>query len=316
MFGPVKQTAISSATLRKRQTSFTDHTTDTNGHTNGNGNGNGKGIPEVAEEEEQADGEDEERQSRPVIKLRASRHIRPLSRSRSRRDLSRAAEEDGRRPVSPDANDRESVANVRFSAHIVAKTDLSDLMPFALIAPEPNKRRPRLEPHSQVVTPTTASAASPISPAEQQQQQSTSMHEENPSSPADANVSSPVSVTGKNYAFLQQAHQPQDLKGVFVRKFRWGAIDVLDPNHCDFAALRTAVLSTHLKVRRMSNYDANTGSRQHIDSLKVLKTHTREVLYEKFRTEKLLARRATSNISDAERLRLLEGMCLTVFIFI
>lgn len=39
----------------------------------------------------------------------------------------------------------------------------------------------------------------------------------------------------------------------------------------------------------------------------VLKIHTREVLYEKYRTEKLLARRATRNISDEDRLKLLEG---------
>jgi septin family protein len=39
----------------------------------------------------------------------------------------------------------------------------------------------------------------------------------------------------------------------------------------------------------------------------ILKTHTKEVLYEKYRTEKLLARRATANITDDERQRLLEG---------
>lgn len=39
----------------------------------------------------------------------------------------------------------------------------------------------------------------------------------------------------------------------------------------------------------------------------MLKTHTKEVLYEKYRTEKLLARRATRQITDDERQRLLEG---------
>lgn len=34
---------------------------------------------------------------------------------------------------------------------------------------------------------------------------------------------------------------------------------------------------------------------------------TREVLYEKYRTDKLLARRATANISEKERKRLLQG---------
>jgi len=76
---------------------------------------------------------------------------------------------------------------------------------------------------------------------------------------------------------------------VFVRRFRWGMVDVLDPTHCDFAALRTAVLSTHMKV---------------------LKTHTREVLYEKFRTEKLLARRATRKIGEEQTKKLLEDLGL------
>lgn len=39
----------------------------------------------------------------------------------------------------------------------------------------------------------------------------------------------------------------------------------------------------------------------------LLKIRTKEVLYEKYRTEKLLARRATANISDDQRQRLLEG---------
>lgn len=40
----------------------------------------------------------------------------------------------------------------------------------------------------------------------------------------------------------------------------------------------------------------------------MLKTHTREVLYEKFRTEKLLARRATQKIGEEETKKLLEGL--------
>ena len=39
----------------------------------------------------------------------------------------------------------------------------------------------------------------------------------------------------------------------------------------------------------------------------MLKIRTKEVLYEKYRTEKLLARRATRNISEDETRRLLEG---------
>ena len=39
----------------------------------------------------------------------------------------------------------------------------------------------------------------------------------------------------------------------------------------------------------------------------MLKTHTREVLYERFRTEKLLVRRATQKIGEKEAKRLFEG---------
>jgi septin family protein len=41
--------------------------------------------------------------------------------------------------------------------------------------------------------------------------------------------------------------------------------------------------------------------------LQLLKIRTKEVLYEKYRTEKLLARRATRQISEEQRQRLLEG---------
>lgn len=258
VFGPAK--APDTAAPPKRQTHFSDTTEN--------------GIEEydinssVAESDEE-DAE-EERKPRPVIKLRPKRHgTRNLSRSRSRRDLSQAAEDD-RRPVSPDATDHESVANVRFSAHIIAKTDLSELMPFALIAPEPSKRR-RRPFYSDGVSSTTSQQ-----PSEDDHSQSSDV----PPTPMSA-------YSSRTLPYLQGP--PDDLKGVFVRKFRWGKIDVLDPNHCDFAALRTAVLSTHLKL---------------------LKIRTKEVLYEKYRTEKLLARRATRQISEEQRQRLLEEMGL------
>lgn len=37
-------------------------------------------------------------------------------------------------------------------------------------------------------------------------------------------------------------------KGKFTRSFKWGALDVLDQNHCDFRHLRTAIFH-HMKVR-------------------------------------------------------------------
>lgn len=219
VFGPSSTTP--SANTPKNQTHFASPDARGNAHTSDYAVG----------EDSDEHGEGEERQARPVIKLRSARHAngRTLSRSRSRRDLSQAAEDD-RRPVSPDATDIESVANVRFSAHIIAKTDLSTLMPFALIAPETSKRRPRPESSDSRLLAST--------------QPSEDGH------PAGAVPQTPTSsYSVRNPTFLQGP--PDDLKGVFVRRFRWGTIDILDPNHCDFAALRTAVLSTHLKVCRV-----------------------------------------------------------------
>jgi hypothetical protein len=183
---------------------------------------NGHEAAEEEQSEGEAEGEDEERQSRRVIKLRPPRHGRGLSRSRSRRDLSRAAS-DAHRPVSPDAD---SVANVRFSAHVVAKPDIGSLMPFALITPETTARSRRYPSDDLATTPSSPNT------------QSEDGH-------APDGVATPTLVQNPR-AFLEKP--PEDLRGVFIRKFRWGTVDVLNPEHCDFAALRTAVLSTHLGV--------------------------------------------------------------------
>ncbi|KAG0700138.1 Septin-domain-containing protein [Suillus ampliporus] len=215
-----------------------------------------------------SDSENMERPSRPVITLKGTRLSR--SRSRSRRDLS-AVVQDEREPYYPDGAEEDSIANIRFSANIVSKTDLSTLLPFALIAPE------------QATTPRIRR----LHPASPESNFVTREDATGPSTPvADPPVSPDSPILHKS-AFLQGP--PEDLRGVFTRKFRWGTVDVLNPDHCDFPALRTAILLTHLKV---------------------LKVHTREVLYEKYRTEKLLARRATRNIGPEEAKRLLEDLGL------
>ncbi|KAF8627466.1 hypothetical protein AX17_006278 [Amanita inopinata Kibby_2008] len=231
-----------------------------------NGNANGYNAGEETETEE-----DEERKSRPVIKLRAQRLGRVKSRSRSRRELSQVAESH-HRPTSPDTSDLESVANVRFSAQVVAKLDLNSLMPFAIVTPEANLRRRR-----QALNGGQSASPSVADPSEDGHAPS-----------VDAIPQSPVSLISSKHMPLPLG-PPEDLKGVFVRKFRWGMIDALDPNHCDFSALRTAVLSTHMKL---------------------LKVHTKEVLYEKFRTEKLLVRRVTQQFTEEERQRLLSELGL------
>lgn len=186
VFSPPKK-ATPTAETPRRQTRFADDSQ--NGHVNGNGNSNGHGEPAESDDEDDS----EERQSRPVIKLRP-RLNRGLSRSRSRRDLSIAADDD-RRPISPDA---ESLANVRFSAHIVAKTDLSALMPFALIAPEAGKNAQRRMSLDILST-------APSSPLQQSEDgHAPSMEDAIPQTPASIH-------SNRGLAYLQGP--PEDLKG-------------------------------------------------------------------------------------------------------
>jgi hypothetical protein len=242
---------------------------------------NGDIYGDGTETDSESDEEDDTHPSRPVIRLRTGRQSVPPRRSRSRSRLE--LPEEAREPQSPDPLDPESVANVRFSASSVARSDLSPLLPFAIIAPEKyrwHKPKPAAEASvrdgvSENVGPLTSNSDSPITPA------------------------------GKGQTLSHANSVPDDLKGVFVRRFRWGKVDVLDPTHCDFAALRTAVLSTHMKVTTFLS--AGVYLWVHVYH-QVLKTHTREVLYENFRTEKLLARRATRKIGEEQTKKLLEGV--------
>ncbi|KAJ3553497.1 hypothetical protein NM688_g3584 [Phlebia brevispora] len=248
----------------------TESSANDNGTKEANGNGNGHHT-----NGQEDDPEPEERQSRRIIKLRPSRNpfkFRNNSRSRSRLDLTEPSDE----PTSVDNIDSESVASVRFSAQRVSRADMPALLPFALIAPQYRAHR-RLRQVSQV------SQARIVS-----DDRSVNTHAGAvPGSPTDdshgpgSDHLSPVSTHAKQLPFSDGP--PADLRGVFTRRYRWGTIDVLAPEHCDFATLRTAVLSTHMKM---------------------LKIRTREVLYERYRTEKLLARRATRNISQDETRRM------------
>lgn len=228
---------------------------------------NGHGIHMAPVGESDVDPAGDGRKSRTVIKLRPNR------RSSARRSRSRSRLEHSDADDEPLSLDNDSIASVRFSAQIVARMDLSDLLPFALIAPEQVPKRSfkelRMSSYSESTGTDTDSPV--VSPSEDGHDRPQSGSQSSSSRPP---KSVPPYTEGP----------PADLKGMFLRKFRWGTVDVLDPNHCDFAALRTAVLSTHMKM---------------------LKIRTKEVLYEKFRTEKLLARRATKNISEAETKKLL-----------
>jgi cobalamin biosynthesis protein CobT len=66
---------------------------------------------------------------------------------------------------------------------------------------------------------------------------------------------------------------PEEPKSLFLgRRYPWGEVSVMNPDHCDFSALRTALLSTYRRALRDS---------------------TIEVLYERYRTQRMRERRAT-----------------------
>ena len=260
-----------------------------------NGGSNGRHLDEGFGSEESSE---DERRARPIIKLNPTRRLSTRSTSRSRLEEM----EDRREPLPPEMTDPESLASVRFSAHFFGqRQSISELMPFAVIMPEQTTRLRRALKAS-VSRPvsgysTTESNGAPPTPISQKDTDPFAENERGTPTPTPT-LKSPST---DHLPYLQGP--PRDLKGVFVRRFRWGVVDVLDPIHCDYAALRTAVLSTHMKVCRRIYVTRVYTKSVH----QVLKLNTKEVLYEKYRTEKLLARRATRNISDDDRKRLLEG---------
>ncbi|KAJ7134666.1 hypothetical protein C8R44DRAFT_771097 [Mycena epipterygia] len=66
----------------------------------------------------------------------------------------------------------------------------------------------------------------------------------------------------------------KNVRGKFVRSYRWGTVDVLDPNHSDFMPLRAAIFH-HMKT---------------------LQKYTREYLFDKFRIECLPQRPSSRHL--------------------
>ncbi|KZP33684.1 hypothetical protein FIBSPDRAFT_721126 [Athelia psychrophila] len=67
------------------------------------------------------------------------------------------------------------------------------------------------------------------------------------------------------HQYTPSNHHSKFIPGKFTRSYRWGSMDVLDPSHSDFLALRTAVF-------------------HHMDTLQ---KYTKEYLFDKFRAEYL-----------------------------
>lgn len=247
-----------------------------------NGKGPRDSSTEENQEDEGAEEDSDEREARPVIRIRSRKSFsgseRPRSRSRKRRSMLETSPErsDGYESEQPPLPDGTTTTGTRLS-----KAALQAILPFALVAPQ-NRRKPKhLDAEGAPVSPnglgTSGDLDAPL-----------------PHTPTSgrSSVPPPSAFPSQLQSPSSNLHDPYDAprefpRGQFVRSYKWGQLDVLNPAHCDFVPLRTAVLSTHFRA---------------------LKTNTREVLYEKYRTDKLLARRATRNIGAEEKRRLLEEL--------
>lgn len=252
VFGPVKYEEES-----ERPVSSADESAESSGNKMpaSNESGNSSQVDEGFGDEES---EEEERRSRPVIKLNPKR--RALTRSTSRSRLEHDAE-DKRVPMPLESADPESLASARFSAaYLASRTPrLADSMPFAVIMPEQTGRVRRALKAPPLLRPVSAysvdSAQTPMTPVTQNGDVANEGehhdHDRGAATPtaANSNGNGSLKMTPSTDYLPYMSGPPRDLKGVFVRRFRWGVIDVLDPEHCDFAALRTAILSTHFKAR-------------------------------------------------------------------
>ncbi|KIO33464.1 hypothetical protein M407DRAFT_192336 [Tulasnella calospora MUT 4182] len=237
----------------------------------------GEDEDEVAEESE------EERPTRPVIKLRSPRAPATRERSRSRRRMLDLDDED-EAPPPPQTPQTPSHPPAAWPAQ--PKTALSTMLPFAFVSPEEPPRtssKDKKKKSAEKELPTGETGDQPTSPPADASSNAGDIQSRRTSVATSVAGSRRPSIKGSKVMI----RGPADWQGQFVRRYRWGTIDVLNPSHCDFVALRAAVLGSHMRA---------------------LKKNTKEVLYERFRTEKLLARRATSAFSDADRTKMLSEL--------
>jgi len=183
--------------------------------------------------------EEDERESRPVIRIRSTKQSGERSRSRRR---SRVLDESPVRAVDSD-DERTPVpgdpAKLHNDEHThcaprITRSLIDALLPFALVSPQSSRHH-----HSSISK--DDSMLVPGSPAEP----------EIPGTPTSRRTSVPPSAFPGQYGNASADNdQPREFpKGKFVRKYKWGTLDVCDPAHCDFVVLRTAILSTYFKVR-------------------------------------------------------------------
>lgn len=193
-------------------------------------------VPTDTENEEEDD-----RESRPVIRIRSTKQSGERSRSRRRsrafeESPDRAADSDGEQTPVPD-DPTHSHSNNNETAHYapqITRTLIDALLPFALVSPQYSRH------HHSSYNKDDGTLA-PGSPGEQ----------EIPGTPTSRRASAPPSAFPGQYGHPSaDSDTPREFpKGKYVRKYKWGTLDVCDPAHCDFVVLRTAIISTYFKVR-------------------------------------------------------------------
>ncbi|CAG8441674.1 2755_t:CDS:2 [Diversispora eburnea] len=94
----------------------------------------------------------------------------------------------------------------------------------------------------------------------------------------------PFSLVAPEDATITDPSTGEKIRG---RQYAWGIIDCLNPKHCDFVVLRNVLLSSHRKL---------------------FKDITLEVFYEQYRTERLMARKASKMITKEQKKKLLEDL--------
>lgn len=207
-------------------------------------------VPTEAEAEEEDD-----RESRPVIRIRSTKQSGERSRSRRR---SRAMDESPVRAVDSDDEHTpvpDGHAHLHGNEHAhyaprITKSLIDALLPFALVSPQFSRH------HYNSFSKDNGILALG-SPGEQ----------EIPGTPTSRRTSVPPSAFPGQYGNSSADNYPprEFAKGKFVRKYKWGTLDVCDPAHCDFVVLRTAILSTYFKVR--TTFDHGSFETDHVDRL-------------------------------------------------
>jgi cell division control protein 11 len=101
---------------------------------------------------------------------------------------------------------------------------------------------------------------------------------------ANAQSQLPFSIIAPEDAAITDPNTGDRIRG---RQYAWGIIDCLNPKHCDFVVLRNVLLSSHRKL---------------------FKDITTEVFYEQYRTERLMARKASKMITKEQKKKLMEDL--------